>query len=272
MTIIQAVILGIIQGITEFLPISSSAHLVITPYLLGWNLTEEVIFPFDVLVQIGTLLAVIIYFRKDLWEIVTAVIDGLRSRKPLETPAARLGWLLLLATIPAGILGLLLNDLVESVFKDPPTTAVFLIVTALLLIFAEVVGKRTREIDSVTWKDALWIGFAQALALFPGISRSGSTMTGGMTRNLTRPAAARFSFLMSIPVMLAAGAFSLFDLFEIPNLGSFLPSMAAGFISAAVVGYFSIRWLLAFIGKHPLYIFSLYCVILAAVTLLVAYV
>lgn len=272
MTILQAVILGIIQGITEFLPISSSAHLVITPYLLGWDLREEVIFPFDVLVQIGTLVAVIIYFRKDLWDIIRAVLQGLYHRKPLESPKSRLGWLLVLATIPAGVLGLLLNDLVESVFKDPPTTAIFLIVTAFLLIIAEIVGKRSRDIETVTWKDALWIGFAQVLALFPGISRSGSTMAGGMTRGLTRQAAARFSFLMSVPVMLAAGFFSLFDLFSIPDLGSFLPSMAAGFVSAAIVGYFSIRWLLAFIANHPLYIFSIYCFILAGFTLFTAYV
>lgn len=272
MTIFQAIVLGIVQGITEFLPVSSSAHLVITPYLLGWDLREDVIFPFDVLVQLGTLLAVIYYFRRDIGNIFKAVLQGLSTRKPFETAEARLGWYLVLATIPAAIFGLLLNDLVESVFKDAPTTAIFLIATGLILILAEVIGKRSREIDSVTWKDALWIGFAQVFALFPGISRSGSTMAGGMTRNLTRPAAARFSFLMSIPVMLAAGLFSLLDLFDIPDLGSFLPSMAAGFISAAIVGYFSIKWLLAFITRRPLYIFSAYCFLLAAVTLVVAYV
>lgn len=272
MTIFQAILLGIIQGITEFLPISSSAHLVITPYLLGWDLREEIVFPFDVLVQLGTLLAVIVFFRRDIWDIINAVLLGLRERKPFETANSRLGWYLVLATIPAGVFGFFLNDLVESVFKDAPTTAVFLIATALILILAEVVGKRSREIESLTWKDALWIGFAQVFALFPGISRSGSTMAGGMTRHLSRPAAARFSFLMSIPVMLAAGVFSLVDLLDVPDLGSFLPSMAVGFVSAAVVGYFSIKWLLAFIGKRPLYIFSVYCVILAAVTLLTAYV
>lgn len=272
MTILQAIILGIIQGVTEFLPVSSSAHLVITPYLLGWNLREEVVFPFDVLVQLGTLLAVIYYFRNDVWEILKAMLQGLRNRKPFETFNARLGWYLVLATIPAAVFGLFLKDLVESVFKDAPTTAVFLIATALILILAELIGKRSRELDTVTWKDALWIGFAQVISLFPGISRSGSTIAGGMTRNLTRPAAARFSFLMSIPVMLAAGFLSVLDLLDVPDLGSFLPSMAAGFITAAVVGYFAIKWLLAFIGKRPLYIFSAYCLVLAAVTLVVAYV
>jgi len=272
MTIFQAIILGIIQGITEFLPVSSSAHLVITPYLLGWKLDEAVIFPFDVLVQLGTLAAVIYFFRRDLWEIIRAVWNGLRTSKPFGTPAARLGWLLVLATIPAGVIGLLIKDLVEAAFKDAPVTALFLLATALLLLIAEKVGKRSRSLDSLTWKDALWIGFAQALALFPGISRSGATISGGMTRNLDRPAAARFSFLMSIPVMLAAGGFSLLDLLDIPDLSSFLPSMAAGFITAAVVGYFAIRWLLAFLNRRPLYIFAAYCAALAAVVLIVAYV
>lgn len=272
MTIIQAIILGIIQGLTEFLPVSSSAHLVIIPYLLGWKLDEAVVFPFDVLVQLGSLAAVIYFFRRDLWEILNAVWNGLRSRKPFGSPAARLGWLLVLATIPAGVIGLLIKDLVEAVFKDAQVTALFLLVTALLLIVAEKVGKRSRGVASLTWKDALWIGFAQALALFPGISRSGATISGGMSRNLDRSAAARFSFLMSIPVILAAGAFSLLDLFDIPNLPSFLPAIASGFIAAAVVGYFAIRWLLAFLTRRPLYVFAAYCAALAIVILLVAYV
>ena len=272
MTILQAVILGIIQGLTEFLPVSSSAHLVIIPYLFGWKLDEAVVFPFDVLVQLGTLAAVIYYFRHDLWEILSAVWNGLRSGKPFGAPAARLGWLLVLATIPAGVIGLLIKDMVEAVFKDAPVTALFLLVTALLLIIAEKIGKRNRGVTSLTWKDALWIGFAQALALFPGISRSGATISGGMSRNLDRPAAARFSFLMSIPVMLAAGAFSLLDLLDIPDLASILPAIAAGVIAAAVVGYFAIRWLLAFLTRRPLYIFAAYCTALAIAVLLVAYV
>src|SRR3990170_8187485 len=157
MTIIQAIILGIVQGLTEFLPVSSSAHLVIIPYLFGWKLDEAVVFPFDVLVQLGTLTAVIYFFRRDLWEILNAVWNGLRSGKPFGAPAARLGWLLVLATIPAGVFGLLIKDVVEAVFKDAPVTALFLLVTALLLIIAEKIGKRSRGIASLTWKDALWI-------------------------------------------------------------------------------------------------------------------
>ena len=272
MNIFQAILLGIIQGITEFLPISSSAHLVITPYLLGWKLDKAVIFPFDVLVQLGTLLAAIIYFRRDLWEILSAVWAGLRSGKPFESQKARLGWFLVLATLPAGILGILIKDQVEAAFHSVQATALFLLVTAVLLLIAEKVGKKNRTLDALTWKDALWIGVAQAISLFPGISRSGSTITGGMTRHLDRPSAARFSFLMMIPVMLAAGVLSVLDLVDMPNFTSYLPAIAAGFAAAAVVGYLAIRWLLGFLTRRPLYVFSIYCAALAAVVLLVSYV
>lgn len=272
MTIIQAIILGIIQGITEFLPVSSSAHLVIAPFLFGWKIPEEQIFPFDVLVQIGTLLAVIVYFRRDLWEIIQAVLVGIKNRKPFGEPRARLGWYIALATIPAALFGLLVKDLVEQAFGSPRATAFFLLGTAVILIVAERVGQRTRSLEHLTWLDALWIGFAQALSVFPGISRSGSTIAGGMLRNLERPAAARFSFLIMVPVMLAAGLLSLIDLAAVPDLSSFLPVIAAGFIVSAVIGYMAIHWLLGFLGRRPLYVFSIYCAALAALTLLVSYV
>ncbi len=272
MSIVQAIILGIIQGITEFLPVSSSAHLVITPWLLGWKLDQAVVFPFDVLVQLGTLLAAIIYFRRDLWEILQGVWLGVRTGKPFGNPAARLGWLLVLATIPAGLAGLLLKDAVEAAFNSTQVTAGFLLVTATLLLIAEKVGKKNRNLDSLTWKDALWIGIAQAVSIFPGISRSGATITGGMTRHLDRKSAARFSFLMMIPVMLAAGLISVLDLVDTPNFTSFLPPIAAGFITAAIVGYLAIHWLLGFLKSRPLYVFSIYCALLAAVVLLISYV
>lgn len=272
MNIFQALILGIVQGLTEFLPISSSAHLVITPYLLGWKLDPAFVFPFDVLVQVGTLVAVVVFFRKDIWNILVAVFNGLSSGKPFGSVNARLGWLIILATVPAGILGLFLKDAVEAAFKDVKLTALLLVVTAILLLIAEVVGKRSRNIESVNWRDALWIGFAQALSIFPGISRSGATISGGMVRQLDRPSAARFSFLMSIPIMLAAGGLSVLDLVKVQNLSSFLPSMVVGFIVSAIVGYLAIRWLLRFISKRPLYIFAIYCTLLAAVVWLVAYV
>lgn len=271
MNIIQALVLGIIQGITEFLPISSSAHLVLTPFFFGWQIPEEQIFPFDVLVQVGTLAAVIVYFRNDLWTIVKEVSQSLMNRQPFATPSSRLGWLLLLASLPAGIAGILLKDVVEAAFKSPVNVAFFLIGTAGLLWIAESVGKRNRTLASIGWLDAIWIGIGQALALFPGISRSGATISTGMARNLDRPAAARFSFLMSIPIMTAAGLIGLVDLLEIPNLISFLPVMATGFFTAAVIGYLAIYWLLSFLARRSLRPFAVYCLSLAIITLVFSY-
>lgn len=272
MTILQAIILGIIQGITEFLPVSSSAHLVITPFLLGWQIPEEQIFPFDVLVQIGTLVAVIVYFRRDLWDIILAVLVGIKNRQPFGESNSRLGWYIVLATIPAAVFGLLVKDLVEQAFNSPRATAFFLFGTALILLVAERAGRRTRDLGKITWLDALWIGIAQALAIFPGISRSGATIAAGMLRNFDRRSAARFSFLIMVPVMLAAGLVSLLDLAAVPDLSSFLPAMIAGFIVSAVIGYLAIHWLLDFLGRRPLYVFSIYCAALASLTLLIAYV
>lgn len=272
MNILQALILGVIQGLTEFLPISSSAHLVLVPYLLNWQFPPEQVFPFDVLVQLGTLLAVIVYFWKDLWSIAVGFIRALLAGKPFRDEPARMGWYLILATVPAGILGVLIKDQVEAAFHSAAATALFLFVTAGFLLAAEQFGKQQRGLDQFNWKDALWMGLFQAMSIFPGVSRSGSTITGGMTRNLTRTAAARFSFLMSIPIMLAAGLLSVLDLKDTPGLSSFLPVVAAGFAAAAVVGYLSIHWLLSYLGRHSLRAFSIYCAALGALVLIVAYV
>lgn len=272
MTLFQAFILGIVQGLTEFLPISSSGHLVLVPFLLGWQLNPQQVFPFDTLVQMGTLVAVIIYFWQDLVAIIRAVLKGLAARQPFAAPQARLGWLLVLATIPAGVAGLLLEDLIEAAFHSARATALFLLGTAALLLVAEWLGKRTRKLDSLTGLDALWVGLAQMLALFPGVSRSGATIAGGMTRDLKRSDAARFSFLMSVPVMLAAGGYSLYKLLKMPGLSDFLPVMAVGFLTAGVVGYFSIRWLLGYLQNHSLKGFAVYVTIVAVLILVLSYV
>jgi undecaprenyl-diphosphatase len=270
MSFLQSFILGIIQGLTEFLPVSSSAHLVLVPYILNWNIPESQVFPFDVLIQIGTLLAVIVYFRKDLWTIIRAFVQALIKRKPFETPDARMGWYLILATVPAGLAGVFLKDKVEAAFNNPRITAIFLFVTALFLLASEFFSRRSRKLEQMNWLDALVVGIFQAFSIFPGISRSGSTITGGMLRHLERPAAARFAFLMSIPVMLAAGIFSVPDLMEVPNLGDFLPILIVGFIAAAVVGYLSIHWLLSFLNKRSLVYFAAYCVLLASAVLIIS--
>ena len=269
MTIWQSILLGIIQGLTEFLPISSSGHLVIAPYLFNWHIPVQQAFVFDVLVQLGTLLAVIVYFRKDLYRIILGVINGLLHKKPFAEPDSRLGWLLVLATIPAIIAGLLFKDPVERAFASPVAVALFLLVTAAFLVIAERLGKRNRQLESVAWLDALVTGVFQAVSLLPGVSRSGSTITGGMLRGLDRPSAARFSFLMSVPVMIGAGVLAVKDLLQTANFSMQIPSLVVGFIVAALVGYVAIHWLLAYLSKRPLYLFAIYCLLVSVTTLLV---
>jgi undecaprenyl-diphosphatase len=270
MTILQAILLGIIQGLTEFLPISSSAHLVIIPFLLGWEIPAAPAFVFNVLVQLGTLVAVIVYFWKDLLGITKGFIEGLLARQPFKTSQSRLGWYILLATIPAGVFGLLIKDLVEAAFNSPLATGIFLLCTAVILVIAERLSKLTRSLEEINWLDALLMGIFQALAVFPGISRSGSTMTGGLLRNLDRPSAARFSFLMSIPIMLAAGVLATLDLLEIPDLSQQIVPVTVGFLAAAVVGYLSIRWLLGYLTRHSFYSFAVYCVAAGLLTVVIA--
>jgi undecaprenyl-diphosphatase len=272
MTIIQAIILGIVQGITEFLPISSSAHLVLVPYWLNWELSADQAFVFDVLVQMGTLVAVIIYFAKDIWSIIKGFIAGIIAKKPFQGAEHRIGWLVILATIPAGIAGLLLKDKIEAAFANPYLVAVFLLVTAVLITLAEWIGKKVRNLDEMNPLDAVVIGLFQALSIFPGISRSGSTISGGMFRNITREASARFSFIISIPVMMAAGLMGVLDLLQLPNLVQFLPTMIIGFVVSGVVGYFAIAWLMKFITKRPLIYFSIYCILVAIVTFVIHHV
>ena len=268
MTLIQSIILGIIQGATEFLPISSSGHLVIVPFIFGWEIPNGEAFIFDVLVQVATLVAVFAYFWREIWLIVCAVIAGIRQRNPFENSLARLGWLLILSTFPAVILGLLLKGLVTRAFESPLTAAIGLLVTAGLLVVAERVGKRQSRLKNLTWIDSLVVGLFQVLALFPGVSRSGSTITGGMFRDLKRPPAARFAFLMSIPVMISAGTLAAIDLLALPNTLSLLPTYIPGFMVAAVVGYLAIRWLIKYLARHTLYVFAAYCTLLSVITII----
>ena len=171
--------------------------------------------------------------------------------------------MIIIATIPALVIGFFLKGAVENVFADPLATAFFLLVNALILVIAERIGKRTRLLEELLEKDALLIGFAQALAIFPGISRSGLTITGGMARNLQRVSAAKFSLLMSIPVMLAVGAYATLEFVVIPNFCSLLPVFVPGFITAGVVGYYSIRWLMKYLTHATLFRFAIYSLLIA---------
>ena len=261
MTLLQAFILGIVQGLTEFIPVSSSGHLVLVPHLFGWKFDQSHAFIFDVLVQWGTLFAVFVYYWRDLVAIATAFIKAAISGKPFSTDDACMGWYLIIATIPAVVVGLLCKDLIEKAFSSPRMTGIFLLVTAALLVIAELVGKRNRNTKQIRWFDAFWIGCSQVLALLPGVSRSGSTIAGGMMRNLDRSSAARFSFLMSVPVMLGAGVLAFKDLFALPATGNFFIPLIVGFLAALVSGYLAIRWLIAYLSKHSLFIFAGYCLL-----------
>ncbi len=267
MTLFQALLLGIVQGITEFLPISSSGHLVLVPHLLGWEIPANQAFVFDVLVQMGTLVAVIVYFWDDLWHIGRGFLIALTHRRPLESPEARLGWYLIVATLPAVVAGLLFKDAIETAFGSPRAVGFFLWGTAALLVVGEALGKRTRNLAQLHWADALVVGLFQVLALFPGVSRSGSTISGGMLRNFDRPTAARFSFLMSVPVMVGAGLVALKDLLAMPTSAQVAAPVAVGFLAALLSGYAAIRWLLRYLSQHSLYVFALYCLAVGALIL-----
>jgi undecaprenyl-diphosphatase len=265
MTIFQSLLLGIIQGLTEFIPVSSTAHLLIAQYFMGINPGDTAPFAFSVLVQLGTLLALIIYFAKDLWAIIKAFFA-----KPFSTPMNRMAWYIIIATIPALIAGYLLKDAVKALFTTPLLEAcIRLFTAAVLLSLAEWLTKKSRNLESMTWLDALIIGLFQVISVFPGASRSGTTISAGMFRGLERKSAARFAFLMSVPVMLAAGGYEMLDVIKLSNLASFLPVLAVGFIAAAIVGWLAIKWLLGYLNKHSLYIFAGYCAVIGLALLLI---
>lgn len=262
MTLIHAFLLGILQGLTEFIPVSSTAHLLVAQYLLGIPARDPALFTFNVLVQLGTILSLVVYFWKDLLAIVLDTLKnlgGLGNFKSLPDNA-KMGWYVVIATIPALLAGVLLKKYVEALFGMPLTeAAIRLFAAAFLLTLAEAFGKRNRKLDSMTWLDALVVGLMQVIAVFPGASRSGATISGGMFRGFDRSAAARFAFLMSVPVMLAAGAYETLALFRMPNVGQFLPLISVGIITAAIVGWLAIRWLLNYLNKNALYVFAAYC-------------
>jgi len=256
----HAFLLGVIQGLTEFIPVSSTAHLLITQKLLNIP-ANEAMFSFLVIVQLGTIVSLLAFYWKDLLSIVKATLDFRRS-----TPERNLGIYIIVATIPALLAGYLLKDAVEALFKQPMLQAsIRLFSAAVLLTLAELLTRKNRNLNSMTWLDALVIGLFQIIAVFPGASRSGSTISGGMFRGFDRPSAARFAFLMSVPVMLAAGGYEMLDVIQMPNLGEFLPLLAVGFVTAAIVGWFAIKWLIDYLSKRSLYVFAIYCAVVGTI-------
>ncbi len=267
MTILQAFLLGIVQGLTEFIPVSSTAHLMIAGKLLGIPSSDRT-FAFSVIIQLGTVFALLVFFWKDFWDITKSFFLGIKHRKPVENLQARLGWLIIVATTPALIAGFFLKDVVQSIFSDPFIQAgTRLLFTALLLIAVEYFDKRTRTLESATWLDALSVGLFQVLAIFPGASRSGATIAGGMVRGFDRPAAAKFAFFMSAPILLAAAAYESLAVIRMPGTMDFFPFLLVGFVTAAFVGWLAVKWLLIFLGKHSLYVFAVYCAVAGLIVL-----
>ncbi len=270
MTLFQALVLGIVQGLTEFIPISSTGHLVLVPALFGWEFNPQSAFIFDVLVQWGTLLAVVAYFRSELMVLLRGLWEGLKHRQLFSEPNARLAWLILLSSLPAAIAGLLIKPLVEDAIDSSLAVSIFLIGNALILFAGERISRFGRLLQNLGITDSLWIGFAQIFALFPGISRSGSTIAAGLMRNLERGEAARFSFLMAIPVMLGAGSIALLDLSKAADAPSQIGPLMIGFLAATIVGYLAIRWLLRFLAQRSLNVFAAYCFIVGLVGIFTA--
>lgn len=271
MSIIEAIFIGIVQGATEFLPISSSGHAVLLPALL--DMSNPGLSLIAVAHQ-GTLLAVVVYFFRDLWDILIAVLTGLWHGEPLGTPDARLGWYIALGSVPAAVAGLTLGDFFESIFARPIFAAGFLLVTALLLYVGERLVRRRRQSEHKVIRqlgavDAFLVGVFQMFALFPGISRSGSTITAGLWRGLDRETAARFSFLLGVPAILGAGILELFKL-ETAALNAQLPTFLTAFVAAAISGYLCIHFLLTWLKQHSLYVFVVYCALAGVAYLLLA--
>ena len=257
MDIIQAIALALLQGLTEFLPVSSSAHLILLPVLLGW---EDQGLAFDVAVHVGTLMAVVAYYRKDLMQIIGAWFGSFLGKGSNDD--SRLAWYVILGTIPVGLVGITLPDVVETVFRSPLVIGAATIIFALLLWFAE--KRATEERTTITLVDAIIIGLFQAIALVPGTSRSGITITAGLMTGLKRAHAARFSFLLSIPVISLAGMVKSLELYQADILVQW-DLIAVGVCLSAIVAYLSIAWFLKLLDKIGMMPFVYYRLVLGVV-------
>jgi undecaprenyl-diphosphatase len=259
-----AVLLGIVQGLTEFLPVSSSAHLILARAFFGWETPPEFGLAFDVALHVGTLAAILVFFRRDLFAMLFSV-PRLLDVEP-DSPA-RLARNVAIGTIPVVVVALLFNDFIEHVLRTPPVAAAALALGAAAMFAAERTGPRTRDEAGVTWIDALAIGCAQASALVPGMSRSGTTIAIGMFLGFRRDAAARFTFLLAIPAMVAAAAKEALELRHMPLAAGAGALFAVGTVVSAVVGYLTIKYFLRFLAGHRLDVFAYYRWALAAATI-----
>jgi undecaprenyl-diphosphatase len=261
MELIRAIVLGVVQGLTEFLPISSSAHLRIVPELFGWPDPGAA---FTAVIQLGTMAAVILYFWSDLWKIALTWLRSLRDRSLRGELEARMGWYLIIATVPIVIFGVAFKDQIETGARDLRLVGTMLILFGVILYIADRSGREDRELDQLNTTDGVSIGLAQSLALIPGVSRSGATITAGLFRGFTREAAARFSFLLSVPAVVLSGVYELKD----AGSGSYgVGATVLATILAFVVGYAAIAWFLRFLVNHTVLVFVVYRVALGVLVL-----
>jgi undecaprenyl-diphosphatase len=264
--LLRAAWLGVVQGLTEFLPVSSSAHLILAREFFGWNAqwAPDIALAFDVACHVGTLLAVVAFFRGDLLTLIGA-LPRVFSR-PLSPDANRL-WLIAIGTIPVVIVGgVIWNDRIQDAVRTPAVAAVMLAAGAVLLLLIERLGRAGRDESALTWAGALVIGIAQAAALVPGVSRSGATIAAGMALGLRRDAAARFTFLMSIPAIVAAAAKEAVELRTAALSSDAIAFFAVGMVTSGVVGYLAVKYFIRFLASHRLDVFAWYRLVLAAVT------
>ena len=272
--------MGVLQGATEFLPVSSSGHLVLVPWLLGWPSPG---LAFDAVVHWGTALAVIVYFWGEWVALLHAAVLSLEGVLPQSirlrehtasdsegSGQGLLAWLILLGTIPGVLVGYFLEDFFESMFARPAAAAGFLLVTAILLATSERLGRRERNMDDLRWLDALIVGTGQALAIFPGISRSGTTIAAGLARGMRREPAAHFSFLLATPIILGAGLLKIVELTQMTGWATQAPALSVGFVSSAVVGLVCVHLLLRYLQRRRLYPFAIYCTLFGIFSLLMS--
>ncbi len=262
MDFLTAIVLGLVQGLTEFLPVSSSAHISIVGRMMG---AEDPGAAFTAISQLGTEAAVLLYFWRDIVRIIRAWSASLAGRVPRTDPDALLGWWVIVGTIPIGVLGLLLQDWIEAEFRSLWITATMLLVFAFVILAAERFGRQRRELTQMTWKHGLAFGFWQALALVPGVSRSGGTIAGGLFMGFTREAAARYSFLLAIPAVLASGGFQVAKVVagDAAGSGTAWGPIVVATVIAFAVGYAVIAWFMRYITTHTFTPFMIYRIVLA---------
>jgi undecaprenyl-diphosphatase len=265
-TTLQALVMGIVQGLTEFLPVSSSGHLILVPSLLGWTDPFIDSLAFSVMLHMGTLVALLVYFWRDWVALIPAGLAAIRDRSLRSDPERRLAWLIVVTVIPAAIVGALLNDVIESNVREPGLVAILLVVGAAIMWLADRWGQRTRQMESLTFPAAFGIGAAQAIALLPGISRSGISISAGLFAGLSREAAARFSFLMAAPVIAGAGLFEGRRLVTgEAGVSVEAAPLVVGFVAALAAGLVAIWTLLRYVRTNSLALFIAYRVVLAIV-------